>query len=214
MDLEVAVAGSYAGSPLQICPLQCWSTTASPVSMGSSDEVHRVVQYELYRMQAFGPGSHLPAAFCKHIPALGTVPPSKEDQIPLLLAEDEMACYFPESMVIMPWGKVFIRRLCDLIKDHPEWNMDKLIHVCMLHLHTQHGNAGLSAVLNNILSYSSGTLDNLVHHMYPQGTKPLQEIVPLGTTPVEHISTLVNLSNQETDIPEPSDTQRCRDMCA
>ncbi len=181
----------------------------SPVSIGSADEVHQVVRDEILKLQAFSLGACLPAAFWEHIPAVGMVPPAEEDRIPLEPSEDKTACYFPESMVIILWGEIFMHRLQDLIKDHPEWNIDRLIKVCVLHLHAQHSNAGLSAVLSDILTYSSSALDNLIDHMYLQGAKwkLLWEIAPLGTTPVEHISTLVHISNQETDVPEPHDAE-------
>ncbi len=66
---------------------------------------------------------------------------------------------------------------------------------------------GIVTVLTDVLSYSSGTLDNLVDHMYPQGAKLLWEIVPPGTQPVEHISTLVHDSDREVDMVEPADAQ-------
>ena len=120
---------------------------------------------------------------------------------------DCMSCYYPESMVIVLRGEVLIWGLWDLIKDHPEWNIDHLIHVCISRLHHHHGDTGIIAVLTDVLSYSSRALDNLVDHMYPQGVKSLQEIVPPGTQPVEHISTLVQNSDREVDLVEPTDTQ-------
>ncbi len=92
--------------------------------------------------------------------------------------------------------------------------MDHLICVCISRLHHCHRDAGIITVLTDVLSYSSGALDNLVDHMYPQGVKPLWEIVPPGTQPVEHISTLVQNSNREVDLVEPTDVQWCQDMCA
>ena len=118
-------------------------------------------------------------------------------------------CYYPESMVIIPRGEVFIQGLQDLIKDYPEWSIDCLIRVCVSRLHHHHGAAGIIAVLTDVLSYSSRALDNLVDHMYPQGVKPLQEIIRPGTQPMEHISTLVHNSDQEVDLVEPTDTQQC-----
>ena len=50
--------------------------------------------------------------------------------------------------------------------------------------------------------------------MYPQGVKLLWEIIPPRTQPVEHISTLVQNSDQEVDLVEPMDVQHCQDMCA
>ncbi len=82
-----------------------------------------------------------------------------------------------------------------------------MIHVCDSRLHHHHRAVGIVAVLTDVLSSSSGALDNLVNHMYPQGVKLLQEIIPPGTQPVEHISTLVHCSDQEVDLMEPMDTQ-------
>ena len=118
-----------------------------------------------------------------------------------------MSCYYPESMVIILRGEVFIWGLQDLINDCPEWSIDHLIHVCVSRLHHCYGAAGIVAVLTDVLSYSSRALDNLVNHMYPQGMKPLWEIVPPGTQPVEHISTLVHNSDWEVDLVEPTDAQ-------
>ena len=84
-----------------------------------------------------------------------------------------------------------------------------MICVCISRLHHCHGAAGIIAVLTDVLSYSSRALDNLVDHMYPQGAKPLWEIVPPGTQHVEHISTLVHNSDQEVDLVEPMDAQQC-----
>ncbi len=165
-------------------------------------------------MQALRLGAHIPAAFHEPFPAQGTVPLSKEDQIPVTREEDRTACYFPESMVMVPQGEVFIRGLCDLIKDCPEWNVDHLISICISQLYAWHGDAGLAAVLTDVLTYSSGALDNLVDHMYPQGAKPLQEIVPPETALVEHISMLVNISDREIDLVKPCDAQHHCDMCA
>ncbi len=66
-------------------------------------------------------------------------------------------------------------------------------------------------LFSDMLTYSSGVLDNLVDHMYPQGAKPLREIVPPGTAPVEYISTLVNISDWEVDLVEPA--QHHCDVC-
>ena len=43
--------------------------------------------------------------------------------------------------------------------------------------------------------------------------KLLWEIIPPGTQPMEHISTLVHNSDWEVDLVEPSDAQQCWDMC-
>ncbi len=156
---------------------------------------------------------HFPAAFHEAIPAPGTVPLCEEDRIPVEPDEDHTSCYYPESMVVVPRGKVFIRGLHDLIRDCPKWNVDQLICICISQLHHCHGDAGLIAVLTDLLSYSSGALDNLVDHMYPQGAKLHQEIVPSRTQPVEHISTLVHTSDREVDLIKPTDAQCCHDLC-
>ncbi len=176
--------------------------------------MHQVVLDVLHQLKVTGLGVHLPAAFWEAIPTLGTILPCEEDRIPVDPDADHTSCYYPESMVVVPKGKVFIWGLHDLIKDCPKWNMDWLIHVCISWLHHCHGDAGIVAVLMDLLSYSSGALDNLVDHMYPQGAKPLWEIIPLGTLPMEHISTLVQNSDKLVDLVEPMDTQSCYDMCA
>lgn len=70
-----------------------------------------MVQDILYKMHAHRLGAHVPAAFREPVPIPGTVTPSKEDWIPVTLDEDCTTCYFPESMVMVPQGKVFIKGL-------------------------------------------------------------------------------------------------------
>ncbi len=53
-------------------------------------------------------GAHFPATFCEAIPSPGTIPPCEEDRIPMDPDEDCTLCYYPESMVVVPRGKVFI----------------------------------------------------------------------------------------------------------
>ncbi len=204
VDIDITISGEFGGSPLNIQPISHISAVASPSSHHSRDNMHQVM---LHKLRSQGLGTHFPAAFWEHVPIAGTVPLCQEDRVPMDPDYNHTSCYFPESMVIVPRGEVFIQGLCDLIKDCPEWNVDHLICVCISRLHHHHRDAGIIAVLTDVLSYSSGALDNLVDHMYPQGMKPLQEIVPPGTQPMEHISTLVHNSNREVDLVEPTDAQ-------
>ena len=214
VDLEVSITGEFTSSPLNIHPIPQHALTASPASHHSGGKMHQMVRDVIHELKVAGLGTHLLAMFCEAIPTPGTIPLCKEDRIPVDPDADHMSCYYPESMVVMPRGKVFIRGLHDLIKDQPEWNINRLICVCMSRLHHHHGDMGIVAVLTDLLSYSSGALDNLVNHMYPQGAKLLQEIIPPGTQPVEHISTLVQTSDREVDLVEPMDAQHHCNMSA
>ena len=207
VDIDVTVSREFGRSPLNIQPIAHLSTVASPSSHHSGSDMCQVIWDVLHELKNQGLGAHFPAAFQEHVPVSGTVPLCEEDQVPMDPDCDHTSCYYPEPMVIVLRGEVFIRGLRDLIKDCPEWNVDCLIQVCISRLHHCHRDAGIITVLTDVLSYSSGALDNLVDHMYPQGVKPLWEIVPPGTQPVEHISTLVQNSDQEVDLVEPTDTQ-------
>ena len=203
VDIDIAIFGEFGGSPLNIWPISHISAMASLSSHHSGGNMHQVIQDVLHELNHQGLSAHFPAVFQECVPVAGTVPPCQEDRVPV----DPMSCYYPESMVVIPRGEVFIHGLQDLIKDHPEWSVDHLICVCVSRLHHHHRAAGIIAVLTDVLSYSSSTLDNLVDHMYPQGAKPLWEIVPPGTQLVEHISTLVHNSDREVDMVEPADAQ-------
>ncbi len=207
VDIDIAISGEFGGSPLNIQPISRISAMVSPSSHHSRGDMHQVVQDVLHELKSQGLGMHFPAASWEHVPVLGTVPLCEEDRVPMDPDCNCTLCYYPESMVIIPRGEVFIQGLQDLIKDYPEWSIDCLIRVCVSRLHHHHGAAGIIAVLTDVLSYSSRALDNLVDHMYPQGVKPLWEIIPQGTQPVEHISTLVHNSNREVDLVEPMHAQ-------
>ncbi len=176
--------------------------------------MHQVMWDVLHKLKSQGLRAHFPAAFQECVSIVGTVPPCQEDRVQVDPDCDCMSCYYPESIVIVLRGEVFIQDLQDLIKDHPKWNIDHLICVCIFRLHHHYRDAGIIAVLTDVLSYSSRALDNLVDYMYPQGAKPLWEIFPPGTQPVEYISTLVQNSDREVDLVEPTDAQRWWDMCA
>ena len=82
--------------------------------------MHQVMRDMLHELKSQGLGVHFPAAFQEHVPVVGTVPLCQEDRVPVDPDCDCMSCYYPESMVIIPRGEVFIQGLQDLIKDHPE----------------------------------------------------------------------------------------------
>ena len=115
----------------------------------------QVVQDVLHKLKSQGLSVHFPAAFWEHVPVAGTVPPCEEDRVPMDPDCDCTSCYYPESMVVVLRGGVFIHCLQDLIKDCPKWSVDCLICVCISRLHHHHGDAGIIAVLTDVLSYSS-----------------------------------------------------------
>ena len=82
--------------------------------------MHQVIQDVLHESKSQGLSVHFPAVFWQHVPIAGAVPPCEEDRVPVDPDCDCTSCYYPESMVIVLRGEVFIQGLCDLIKVCPK----------------------------------------------------------------------------------------------
>ena len=65
----------------------------------------------LHELKIQGLGTHFPAAFQECVPIAGTVPLGQEDQVPIDPDCNCTSCYYPESMVVMLRGEVFIQGL-------------------------------------------------------------------------------------------------------
>ncbi len=62
----------------------------------------------LHELKTQGLKVHFPAAFEEHVPILGTVPLCQEDQVPIDPDCNCTSCFYPELMVIILRGEVFI----------------------------------------------------------------------------------------------------------
>ncbi len=73
--------------------------------------MHQVIWDMLHELMSQGLGAHFPAAFQECVPIVGTVPPCQEDRVPMDPECDHTSCYYPELMVVIPRGEVFIQGL-------------------------------------------------------------------------------------------------------
>ncbi len=71
----------------------------------------QVIQDVLHELKNQGLRVHFPADFQECVPISGTIPLCQEDQVPVDPDCDHTSYYYPESMVIVPRGEVFIRGL-------------------------------------------------------------------------------------------------------